>query len=76
MGIYLLMIAGAMLLIMSFEDLIGHYPDFPERLAGPGNPGNSLITDGNVNKIGIYVNSHFLRDYILFPISVLHFCLA
>ena len=44
--------------------LIGHYPDFPERLAGPENPGNSLITDGNVNKIGIYM---------LLPISVQHF---
>ena len=55
MGIYLLMIAGAMLLIMSFEVVNWDYPDFPERLAGPENLGNSLITDGNVNKIGIYV---------------------
>lgn len=45
--------------------LIGHYPDFPERLAGPKNLVNSLITDGNVNKIGIYVKiggfSHIFR---------------
>ena len=50
--------------------LIGHYPDFPERLAGPENPGNSLITDGNVNKIGIYVKIRvflqILRKYFDF----------
>ena len=47
--------------------LIGHYPDFPERLAGPENLGNSLITDGNVDKIGIYM---------LLPISIQHFIFA
>lgn len=50
--------------------LIGHYPDFPERLAGTENPGNSLITDGNVNKIGIYVKIggflQILRKYFDF----------
>ena len=54
--------------------LIGHYPDFPERLAGPENLGNSLITDGKVNKIGIYVKIgvflQILRKYFDF---CLHF---
>lgn len=63
MGIYLLMIAGAMLLIMSFEDLIGHYPDFPERLAGPGNQGNSLITDG------VAISNRLLRCKARFCLS-------
>ena len=49
-------------------------PDFSERVGGPENPGNSLITDEYVNKIGIYVKIgvflQILRKYFDF---CLHF---